>query len=288
MKYTIVDPYMFDFNDLWSVREALPNQPYYYDSKNKIKLYCYDTFSILPKIPDSCVDLIFTDPPYFLSSGGITCQSGRMVSVDKGEWDKLETIQEVHEFNMRWIRECQRILKPDGSIWICGTSHNIFSVGLALQEAGCKILNDIVWEKPAPPPNLSCRYFTHASEHLVWAAKNKKSKHTFNYKVMKEIAGGKQMKSVWHDIWLLPSVKKEEKIFGKHPTQKPAELIRRAVLASSQPLDIVFDPFCGSGTTGVVCKEEKRRFVGIDSEENYLKVAVKRIETSKPPTEVSR
>lgn len=280
MKYTIVDPYMFDFNDSWSVSEALPNQPYYYDRNNKIKLYCYDTFSILPQIPDSCVDLIFTDPPYFLSSGGITCQNGRMVSVDKGEWDKLETIQEVHEFNMRWIRECQRILKPNGTIWICGTSHNIFSVGLALQEAGCKILNDIIWEKPAPPPNLSCRYFTHASEHLIWAAKNKKSKHTFNYKVMKKIAGGKQMKSVWHDIWLLPSVKKEEKIFGKHPTQKPAELVRRAVLASSQPVDIVLDPFCGSGTTGVVCKEEKRRFVGIDSEEKFLKVAVKRIETA--------
>lgn len=280
MKYTIVDPYMFDFNGSCSVSETLPNQPYYYDSNNKIKLYCYDTFSILPKIPDSCVDLIFTDPPYFLSSGGITCQSGRMVSVDKGEWDKLKTIQEVHEFNMRWIRECQRILKPNGTIWICGTSHNIFSVGLALQETGCKILNNIVWEKMAPPPNLSCRYFTHASEHLIWAAKNKKSKHTFNYKVMKEIAGGKQMKSVWHDIWLLPSVKKEEKIFGKHPTQKPAELIRRAVLASSQPVDIVFDPFCGSGTTAVVCKEEKRRFIGIDSEVKFLKVAVKRIESA--------
>lgn len=269
---------MFDFSDFEGVSEALPSQHYYYDRKSKIKLYCLDTFSILPQIPDNCVDLIFTDPPYFLSSGGITCHSGRMVSVDKGKWDKLKSIQEVHDFNTRWIKQCQRILKPNGTIWICGTSHNIFSVGLALQEVGCKILNDIVWEKPAPPPNLSCRYFTHASEHLVWAAKDKKSKHTFNYEFMKEMAGGKQMKSVWHDIWVLPTVKKEEKIFGKHPTQKPVELIRRAVLASSNPGDLVFDPFCGSGTTGVVCKEEGRRFVGIDDEEKFLKIAVKRID----------
>lgn len=276
MQYTVIDPDMFDFDGNGKVCEALPSQPYYYDRINKIKLYCLDTFSMLPQIPDNCVDLIFTDPPYFLSSGGITCQSGRMVSVDKGEWDKLKTIQEVHDFNMQWIKQCQRILKPNGTMWICGTSHNIFSVGLALQESGCKILNDIVWEKPAPPPNLSCRYFTHASEHIIWAAKNKKSKHTFNYEIMKKMTGGKQMKSVW----LLPSVKMEEKTFGRHPTQKPVELVRRAVLASCQPGELVFDPFCGSATTGVVCTEEARKFVGIDSDEQYLKIAVKRIEAA--------
>ena len=280
MKYNIIDPNMFYFNDVGGVSEALPSEPYYYDRINKIKLYGLDTFSILPQIPDNCIDLIFTDPPYFLSSGGITCQSGRMVSVDKGEWDKLKNIQEVHDFNLRWIKQCQRILKPNGTIWICGTSHNIFSVGLALQEAGCKILNDIVWEKPAPPPNLSCRFFTHASEHIVWAAKDKNSKHTFNYELLREMAGGKQMKSVWHDIWLLPTVKKEEKIFGKHPTQKPVELVRRVVLASSHSGDLVFDPFCGSATTGVVCKEEGRKFVGVDNEEKFLKTAVQRIDAA--------
>ncbi len=270
--YAQIDEHMFDFGESLLVAES-QLQPFYYDTQHKIKLYHGDTFSLLPQIPDNCIDLIFTDPPYFLSSGGITCQSGKMVSVDKGEWDKLETIEDVHAFNMRWIKQCQRILKPNGTIWICGTSHNIFSVGLALQEAGCKILNDIVWEKTAPPPNLSCRYFTHAAEHIIWAAKTKRSKHVFNYELMKVIAGGKQMKSVWK----LPSVSTAEKIFGKHPTQKPLEVVRRAVLASSNEGDLVFDPFCGSGTTGVICKQEGRRFVGMDKEIEYLKMAVNRV-----------
>ena len=141
MQYIVIDPSMFDFKDFGRVSEALSNQPYYYDQICKIKLYCLDTFSILSQIPDSCVDLIFADPPYFLSSGGITCQNGRMVSVDKGDWDKLKNIQEVHDFNARWISQCRRILKPNGSIWVCGTAHNIFSVGLALQEVGCELPN---------------------------------------------------------------------------------------------------------------------------------------------------
>ncbi len=273
--YVQIDEHMFDFGESLHVAES-QLQPYYYDTQHKIKLYHGDTFSLLPQIPDNCIDLIFTDPPYFLSSGGITCQSGKMVSVDKGDWDKLETIEDVHAFNMCWIKQCQRILKPNGSIWICGTSHNIFSVGLALQEAGCKILNDIVWEKTAPPPNLSCRYFTHAAEHIIWAAKTKRSKHVFNYELMKEVAGGKQMKSVWK----LPSVSNAEKTFGKHPTQKPLAVVRRAVLASSNEGDVVFDPFCGSGTTGVICKQEGRRFVGMDKEVAYLKMAVKRLNAS--------
>lgn len=252
-------------------------KPYCVDIESRLKLYHSDIFSILPEIPDNCADLIFTDPPYFLSSGGITCQSGKMVLVDKGSWDKLNSIEDIHHFNKEWISQCRRILKPNGAIWICGTFHNIFSVGLALQEAGCKILNDIIWEKAAPPPNLSCRFFTHSAEHLIWAAKNKKSKHTFNYALMKEIAGGKQMKSVWR----LPSVSKAEKAYGKHPTQKPVELVRRAILASTNKGDLVFDPFCGSGTTGVVCKEENRNFVGIDSELTYLKIAVKRLRATK-------
>ena len=252
-----------------------PKSAYYADIASKIMLFNSDTFLILPQIPDNSVDLIFTDPPYFLSSGGITCQSGRMVSVNKGGWDSFSSIEEVHEFNKTWIRQCQRILKPDGSIWICGTSHNIFSVGLALQETGCKILNDIIWEKVAPPPNLSCRFFTHSTEHIIWASKNKKSRHTFNYSLMKEMAGGKQMKS----IWKLPSVSAAEKRFGKHPTQKPLELVRRAILASTDEGDLVLDPFCGSATTGVVCKKEGRHFVGIDNEVEYLQLAVKRLES---------
>jgi len=262
-------PNIFDFEN-----RSITAPPYYIDVQSKIMLFNFDTFSFLSQIPDNSVDLIFSDPPYFLSSGGITCQSGKMVSVNKGDWDTFKTIEDVHKFNMRWISHCQRILKPNGAIWICGTSHNIFSVGLALQMAGCKILNDIIWEKVAPPPNLSCRFFTHSTEHIIWAAKSKKSKHTFNYSLMKEMAGGKQMKS----FWKLPSVSSAEKTFGKHPTQKPVGLVRRAILASTNKGDLVFDPFCGSATTGVVCKQEGRCFVGIDNEVECLKIAVNRLE----------
>jgi len=253
--------------------DGLTLAPYYCDYKKSIELYRHDTFSLLPLIPDNSIDLIFTDPPYFLSSGGITCKSGKVASVNKGDWDKTIAIQSVHDFNLRWIIQCQRILKPNGTIWICGTSHNIYSVGLALQYSRFKILNDIVWEKTSPPPNLSCRYFTHAAEHIIWASKNSKSKHIFNYDAMREMAGGKQMKSVWK----LPAVSQEEKIHGKHPTQKPIAVVRRAILASSNRGDLVLDPFCGSGTTGVVCKMEGRMFIGIDNVQEYLDISVKRL-----------
>ncbi len=251
--------------------------PYYYDAVNKIKLYNLDSFSFFSNIPNNCVDLIFADPPYFLSSDGITCKSGEKASVNKGEWDKARSIEDVHDFNKKWLLECKRILKKNGSIWVCGTFHNFFSIGLALQELEFKILNNVVWEKKDPPPNLTKKYFTHASEHLVWASKNKYSKHVFNYDKMKSLCNNKEMKSVWRDIWTLPSVGSSEKTFGKHPTQKPEEVISRAIAASSNIGDLVFDPFCGSGTTGVVCKKLKRRFVGIDNNIEYLNIAKKRL-----------
>ena len=252
--------------------------PFYYDFENKIKLYNLDTFSFLPHIPDNCVDLIFADPPYFLSSGGITCNSGKRVCVDKGMWDKSRDIESIHNFNKKWLLESKRILKANGTIWVCGTFHNIFSVGFALQELDFKILNNIVWEKKDPPPNLTRKYFTHASEHLIWAAKTKRSKHTFNYDMLKTISNGKPMKSVWRDIWKMPSADNSEKIFGKHPTQKPEEVVKRAIIASSNINDLAFDPFCGSGTTGVVCKKLKRKFVGIDNDIEYLNIAKKRLQ----------
>ena len=265
MRYYIPnDLNIFDFD--FRLRVAEDNiTPFYYDVENKIKLYNLDTFSFLPHIPDNCVDLIFADPPYFLSSGGITCRSGKKACVDKGQWDKSRKVESIHKFNKKWLLESKRILKANGTIWICGTFHNIFSVGFALQELGFKILNKIVWEKTEPPPNLTRRYFTHASEHLIWAAKTKQSKHTFNYETLKMISRGETIKSVWRDIWRMPSVDHSEKAFGKHPTQKPEEVIKRAILASSNADDLVFDPFCGSGTTGVVCKKLNRRFVGIDN-----------------------
>ena len=277
MKYYINDNLnIFDFDVQLKVAES-NFSPFYYDFENKIKLYNLDTFSFLPHIPDNCVDLIFADPPYFLSSGGITCSSGKRVCVDKGEWDKSRNIESIHNFNKKWLIESKRILKANGILWVCGTFHNIFSVGFALQELGFKILNNIVWEKQDPPPNLTQKYFTHASEHLIWASKTKHSKHTFNYDMLKTISNGEPMKSVWRDIWKMPSANNSEKFFGKHPTQKPEEVVQRAIIASSNINDLVFDPFCGSGTTGVVCKKLNRKFVGIDNEIEYLNIAQKRL-----------
>ena len=150
--------------------------------------------AIAEKYPEGRFDCIFADPPYFLSNGGISCHAGRMVKVDKGDWDKSRGPELNHEFNLEWLKRCQKVLKPNGTIWITGTHHVIFSIGFAMQQLGYKILNDIAWEKPNPPPNLSCRYFTHSTETVLWAAKNEKSKHVFNYQEMRKVTG-KQMKT---------------------------------------------------------------------------------------------
>jgi site-specific DNA-methyltransferase (adenine-specific) len=224
------------------------------------------------RYPDGVFDMIFADPPYFLSNGGITCHAGKMVKVDKGEWDKSRGPELNHEFNTEWLRRCQRVLKPDGTIWVTGTSHVIFSVGFAMQQLGFKFLNDIAWEKPNPPPNLSCRYLTHSTETVLWAAKNEKSRHCFNYSLMRQIAGGKQMKTVWR----FSTPKNEEKRFGKHRTQKPVALVERCILASTKEGDLILDPFLGGGTTAVAALQTRRRCVGIELEESNLRLAVKR------------
>ena len=226
------------------------------------------------KFPDGCFDCIFADPPYFLSNGGITCHAGKMVKVDKGAWDKSQGAELNHEFNTEWLKRCQRALKPNGTIWVTGTSHVIFSVGFAMQQLGMKILNDIAWEKPNPPPNLSCRYFTHSTETILWAAKNAASKHQFNYKLMREHAGGKQMKSVWR----ISTPTTMEKKFGKHPTQKPVALVERCVLASTQPGDFVLDPFSGGGTTAVACLTTQRHCLGIELEAKHIEMSARRLE----------
>ncbi|MDE1890860.1 MAG: site-specific DNA-methyltransferase [Planctomycetota bacterium] len=188
--------------------------------------------------------MIFADPPYFLSNGGITCHAGRMVSVNKGKWDKSRGVKENHTFTLEWLKACQRVLKPNGTIWVSGTTHIIYSVGYAMQELGYKILNDIIWYKRNAPPNLSCRYFTHSTEIVLWAAKNEKSKHYFDYQLMKKMNHGKQMRNVW-EISAPPA---EEKKFGKHLTQKPVELLTRIMLASTKENELVLDPFCSSST----------------------------------------
>jgi site-specific DNA-methyltransferase (adenine-specific) len=247
--------------------------PVFSDPKHHIKIYQGDCLEILAALPADCVDLIFADPPYFLSNDGITCHAGRMVSVNKGAWDRSQGPDANHEFNRRWLAACQRVLKPHGSIWVSGTAHIIHSIGFAMQQLGFKLLNDITWVKPNPPPNLSCRYFTHATETLIWAAKNKKSRHTFNYKLMKKLAGGKQMKSVWQ----IPAPDREEKRFGKHPTQKPVALLERILLAASNEGDLVLDPFMGSGTTVVAAFRLRRTALAIDQESNWIQLALVRV-----------
>lgn len=229
--------------------------------------------ALATKYPHGCFDLIFVDPPYFLSNGGITCHAGRMVKVDKGTWDKSRGPEENHNFNREWLRRCQALLKPNGTIFVSGTHHVIFSVGYAMQQLGMKVLNQITWQKPNPPPNLACRYFTHSTETVLWAAKNEKSRHRFHYAAMKTANRGKQMK----DVWTFTAPKSEEKQFGKHPTQKPVALLERILLAASDPGDWVLDPFLGSGTTAVACAKLHRNCLGIESDVAHLNVAGRRL-----------
>src|SRR5271154_5116752 len=247
--------------------------PVYDDPKHHIRLYQGDCLDLLAKIPESSVDLVFADPPYFLSNGGITCHAGKMVSVNKGAWDKSRGPDANHEFNRSWLAACQRVLKPNGSIWVSGTAHVIHSVGFAMQQLGLKLLNDISWIKPTPPPNLSCRYFTHATETIIWAAKNAKSKHTFNYKEIKLANHNKQMKSVWEikppETW--------EKKFGKHPTQKPLALLERILRASTNEGDVVLDPFAGGGTTLISALTLRRQATGCELSIDFVNLGVRRI-----------
>ena len=246
--------------------------PYYEDDCSQ--LYYGDTFDLLKKCIKESIDMVFADPPYFLSNNGITCQGGKMVSVNKGNWDKADTLQEKHHFNRKWIKACKRVLKPNGSIWISGTLHNIYSIGMALEQEGFKIINNITWQKTNPPPNLACRCFTHSTETILWAQKNdKKARHIFNYDVIKEMNDGKQMKDVWTGTLTKPSEKKA----GKHPTQKPLYILERIVLASTNEGDMVLDPFCGSSTTGVACKLLKRQYIGIDNNEEYIEISRRRL-----------
>jgi site-specific DNA-methyltransferase (adenine-specific) len=220
------------------------------------------------------VDMVFADPPYNLSNDGFSVHAGKRVSVNKGKWDKSEGVQEDFNFHYKWIEACKRILKPNGTIWISGTYHSIYACGHALQLQNWRLLNDITWYKPNAAPSLGCRMFTASHETLLWASKSKKAKHTFNYELLKNGTfasdqikkPGKQMRSVW----AIGTPRHDEKLFGKHPTQKPLDLLLRIVLASTQPGDVVLDPFCGSATTGVAALQLERNFIGIDEDKTYL------------------
>ncbi|GAB4279788.1 MAG: site-specific DNA-methyltransferase [Coriobacteriia bacterium] len=233
-----------------------------------------DALEALRNIPSDTVDCIYADPPYFLSNGGISCSNGKMVSVNKGDWDRSEGPEANFEWNKTWLSECRRVLKKDGTIWVSGTLHNIYGVGYAMQLLGYRILNDIAWIKPNAAPNLSCRYFTHSHETVIWAAKSEKSRHKFSYAEMKLENGGKQMRS----FWTFTTPRKCEKKHGKHPTQKPEALIDRIIRASTDVGDLVLDPFVGSGTTCVVATRLGRRCIGIDNSPEFLEIAQKRLQ----------
>ena len=245
------------------------------------RLYTANCLEKLKEIPEETFDLIFADPPYMLSNGGITCQSGQIVSVNKGKWDQSQGIEKDFAFHKEWLTACRRVLKSKGTLWVSGTYHSIYSCGFAMQLLGYHILNDICWFKPNASPNMSCRYFTASHETLIWARKDKKSKHTFNYKDMKCGIFPKdfikkpnmQMRSAWAIGTSTPS----EKIYGKHPTQKPLELLERIILASTNPGDLILDPFMGSGTTGVAAIRHGRKFVGIEKEQIFAELAEKRL-----------
>lgn len=245
---------------------------FYYKDENFSLIY-NNTFNALNLFKSKTFDMIFADPPYFLSNNGITCSGGKMVSVNKGAWDTALSVTEKHEFNKKWINECYRVLKDNGTIWISGTLHNIYSIGMALEEAGFKIINNITWQKTNPPPNLACKTFTHSTETILWAKKDlKKNKYTFNYNLMKELNGNKQMKDVWTTSLTKPSEKKH----GKHPTQKPLELLEKIILASTKENNLILDPFCGSSTTGVAAAKLNRKYIGIDNEKEYLDLSIRR------------
>ena len=249
------------------------DKAFYVSPRKDFTLIKGDSFSAMPDF-DFKFDMIFADPPYFLSNGGISLQSGKVVCVDKGEWDKGKTPEEMREWNLEWLRLCRDKLKDNGSIWISGTYHNIFSVADCLTQLGYRILNVITWQKTNPPVNISCRFFTYSTEFVIWARKSKKVAHKFNYDVMKRLNDGKQMT----DVWRLPAIGRWEKSCGKHPTQKPLSLLTRIILACTDEGDWVFDPFCGSGTTGIAANLCGRRFCGIEREDEFCRMAKARRE----------
>lgn len=241
----------------------------YFKSSNKdFTLLKGDCINLLNSF-DFQFDMIFADPPYHLSNGGITIQSGKVASVDKGNWDKSAGYEDDYQFDKTWIEACRKKLKSNGTIWISGTYHNIFTVARCLTELDFKILNCITWEKTNPPPNLSCRYFTYSAEYILWARKEQKVPHYFNYELMKKINGGKQMR----DVWKLPAIAQWEKSCGKHPTQKPLPLLSRIIQASTIPSAWILDPFTGSSSTGIAANLLGRRFLGIDENEDFLAIS---------------
>ena len=246
-------------------------EPYYAFQTDDFTLCKGDCLEVVPQL-DKKFDMVFADPPYFLSNGGFSVQAGKPVSVNKGAWDKSRGLAADTEFNYEWLKACREKMAESGTIWICGTFHNIFSVATVLSELNFRILNAVTWQKTNPPPNLSCRFFTHSTELIIWARKQKKVAHYFNYDLMHKLAGDRQMT----DVWRMPAIAPWEKTCGKHPAQKPLSLVVRAILAATREGDLVLDPFAGSSTTGIAANLTHRNFVGIEREQAFLDMSVRR------------
>ncbi len=242
-----------------------------------------DCIAAMRSLPDACIDMVFADPPYNLQLGGdlFRPEGGRVDAVDN-DWDKFDSLATYDAFSKAWLKEARRILKPNGTLWVIGSYHNIFRVGSVLQDEGFWILNDIIWRKVNPMPNFRGTRFTNAHETLIWASKGEKSKYTFNYRAMKTLNDELQMRSDWS----FPICGGQERLKRNgtkaHPTQKPEALLYRVLLACTKPGDIVLDPFFGTGTTGAVAKRLGRHFIGIERETAYIEVAQERIDAALP------
>ena len=239
-----------------------------------------DCIKAMNSLPENSIDLIFADPPYNLQlKSQLHRPDHSKVDAVDDHWDQFSSFAAYDQFTKDWLTAARRILKPDGALWVIGSYHNIFRVGAAVQDAGFWILNDVIWRKSNPMPNFRGKRLTNAHETLIWAAKCEKSKYTFNYEALKALNEGIQMRS----DWLLPLCTgherlKDEKGDKAHPTQKPEGLLHRILIGTSNPGDVVLDPFFGTGTTGAVAKMLKRDFIGIEREQNYRAIAQKRIE----------
>ncbi|MDR2933840.1 MAG: site-specific DNA-methyltransferase [Rickettsiales bacterium] len=248
-----------------------------------------DCIDIMREIPDDSVDVIFADPPYNLQlNKQLTRPDHTSVDGVYEGWDKFESLQEYDEFTHAWMVEAKRILKPNGTIWVIGSYHNIFKVGSAMQDLGYWLLNDIVWIKSNPMPNFKGTRFTNAHETLLWACKSKDSKYKFNYEAMKMFNEGVQMRSDWN----IPICSGGERLrdregFKVHSTQKPEALLYRVILSSTAVGDVILDPFFGSGTTGAVAKMLGRNFIGIERDEDYITAANERIENVEAATDLA-
>ena len=246
-------------------------EPYFSSDNKEFVLYQGDSMNLIGEVGKQ-VDVIFADPPYFLSKNIARCINGTWKTFDKGEWDRVVSLEKINLFNRQWLSACRKVLKNSGTIFVTGTYHNIFSVASCMQELGYKILNIICWQKTDAKPTLSRNYFDFTTEYIIWARKDEIHQHFFNCDLMEQLNGGKRMT----DVWRIPFLSSWEMKCGKHPTQKPLRLLYRIILASTHQGDTILDPFAGSCTTGIAANLLDRKFIGIDQSKDFLDYGIRR------------